>query len=57
MTLSPLVRYLTRFIALGYIVTLVVVPVGLILWRAFAPGEQVTLAWRHEASLILRNVK
>jgi sulfate/thiosulfate transport system permease protein len=37
-TLSPLVRYLTRFIALGYIVTLVIVPVGLILWRAFAPG-------------------
>ncbi len=23
-------------------------------WRAFAPGERVTLAWRNEASLILR---
>src|SRR5262249_36842919 len=23
-------------------------------WRAFGPGEQVTLTWRHETSLILR---
>ena len=38
MTLSPLVRYLARYIALGYILVLVVVPVGLILWRTFTPG-------------------
>ncbi|MCX2931003.1 sulfate ABC transporter permease subunit CysW [Mycobacterium sp. CVI_P3] len=38
MILSPLVRYLTRYIALAYILLLVLVPVGLILWRTFAPG-------------------
>ncbi|KDF01590.1 sulfate ABC transporter [Mycolicibacterium aromaticivorans JS19b1 = JCM 16368] len=35
---SPLVRYLTRYVALAYIAVLVLVPVGLILWRTFAPG-------------------
>ncbi len=34
----PLVRYLTRYVALAYIAVLVLVPVGLILWRTFAPG-------------------
>ncbi|GAY17194.1 sulfate ABC transporter permease subunit CysW [Mycobacterium sp. shizuoka-1] len=38
MILSPLVRYLTRYVALAYISVLVAVPVGLILWRTFAPG-------------------
>ena len=38
MTPSPLVRYLTRYAALAYIGILVIVPVGLILWRTFAPG-------------------
>ncbi len=38
MTLSPLARYLTRYVALAYVLVLVVVPVGLILWRSFAPG-------------------
>ena len=38
MTPSPLVRYLARYAALGYILILVLVPVGLILWRTFAPG-------------------
>ena len=38
MSPSPPVRYLTRFVALGYIAILLVVPVGLILWRSFAPG-------------------
>jgi sulfate transport system permease protein len=38
MTLSPTVRYLLRFIALAYIGILVIVPVGLILWRTLAPG-------------------
>ncbi len=38
MILSPLVRFLTRYIALAYIAVLVLVPVGLILWRTFAPG-------------------
>jgi len=36
--LSPLVRYLARYAALAYIAILVIVPVGLILWRTFAPG-------------------
>jgi sulfate/thiosulfate transport system permease protein len=38
MTLSPAVRYLLRFIAVAYIGILVVIPVGLILWRTLAPG-------------------
>ena len=38
MMLSPLVRYLTRYVALAYVLVLVIVPVGLILWRTFAPG-------------------
>jgi sulfate/thiosulfate transport system permease protein len=38
MTPSTLVRYLARYAALAYILVLVLVPVGLILWRTFAPG-------------------
>ncbi|MGV0835189.1 sulfate ABC transporter permease subunit CysW [Mycolicibacterium thermoresistibile] len=38
MTPSPVARHLLRFVALGYILVLVVVPVGLILWRTFVPG-------------------
>ncbi|MEI7913551.1 MAG: sulfate ABC transporter permease subunit CysW [Mycobacteriaceae bacterium] len=38
MTLSPWARYATRILALGYIAVLIAVPVGLILWRTFAPG-------------------
>jgi sulfate/thiosulfate transport system permease protein len=38
MTLSPAVRYLLRFIAIAYIGILVIVPVGLILWRTLEPG-------------------
>ena len=38
MTLSPPLKYLIRFVALAYIVGLVIVPVGLILWRSFSPG-------------------
>ncbi len=38
MTLSPAVKYLLRFLGLTYITILVIVPVGLILWRTFAPG-------------------
>ncbi|MCV7354283.1 sulfate ABC transporter permease subunit CysW [Mycolicibacterium fluoranthenivorans] len=38
MTLSPVVRYLVRFLALAYVTVLVIVPVGLILWRTFEPG-------------------
>ena len=38
MTLSPVVRYLTRYLALASITVLVIVPVGLILWRTFQPG-------------------
>jgi len=38
MTLSPLTRHIVRWIAIGYIVVLVVVPVGLILWRTPSPG-------------------
>ncbi|MCK0173561.1 MULTISPECIES: sulfate ABC transporter permease subunit CysW [Mycobacteriaceae] len=38
MTLSPVVKHLLRYLALAYILVLVVVPVGLILWRTFSPG-------------------
>lgn len=38
MTSSPVVRYLLRFVALAYVVVLLVIPVSLILWRTFAPG-------------------
>jgi sulfate/thiosulfate transport system permease protein len=38
MTLSPRVRYVVRVVALSYIFLLLIVPVALILWRAFAPG-------------------
>src|ERR1700738_4646013 len=38
MTLSLPVRYLIRFVALAYVSVLLVVPVGLILWRTFTPG-------------------
>lgn len=35
---SPLMRQLARYAAVGYVVLLVIVPVGLILMRTFAPG-------------------
>lgn len=38
MTLSPVMRNLLRYVALAYIMVLVIVPVGLILWRTFSPG-------------------
>ena len=38
MTLSPVLRYLVRYLALGYVLVLIIVPVGLILWRTFQPG-------------------
>ena len=38
MTLPPTVRLLLRYLALAYVVILVIVPVGLILWRTFQPG-------------------
>ncbi len=38
MILSTSVKYVLRYLALAYIVVLVVVPVGLILWRTFTPG-------------------
>ncbi|MBO0864984.1 MAG: sulfate ABC transporter permease subunit, partial [Mycobacterium sp.] len=38
MTMSPRVRYLLRYVALGYISVLLILPVALILWRTFAPG-------------------
>jgi sulfate transport system permease protein len=37
-TSSPWVRYLTRYVALGYIFVLLIVPLSLILWRTFRPG-------------------
>jgi len=36
--LSPLARFLARYLALAYVLVLVIVPVGLILWRTFQPG-------------------
>ncbi|MBX7455554.1 sulfate ABC transporter permease subunit CysW [Mycolicibacterium sp. 3033] len=38
MILSPAVKLLLRWVAIAYIGILVLVPVGLILWRTFAPG-------------------
>ena len=38
MNLSNPVRYLARYVALGYLFLLLIVPVGLILWRTFTPG-------------------
>jgi sulfate/thiosulfate transport system permease protein len=38
MTLSPWMRHLLRYVALAYVGVLVIVPVALILYRAFAPG-------------------
>jgi sulfate transport system permease protein len=38
MTQSLRVRYLIRFLALGYVFALLAVPVALILWRTLAPG-------------------
>lgn len=38
MILSPVVRHVLRYLALAYVIVLVVVPVALILWRTFAPG-------------------
>ena len=45
MTTSPQVRYLLRFLALGYVFVLLIVPVGLILWRTFAPGFAQFYTW------------
>ena len=45
MTPSPAVRLLLRYTALCYIGVLVVVPVGLILWRTFEPGLGQFWAW------------
>jgi sulfate/thiosulfate transport system permease protein len=38
MILSRGVRYLLRYVALAYLFLLLIVPVGLILWRTFTPG-------------------
>lgn len=38
MNLSPLVRNLLRYTALAYVAVLVIVPVGVIVWRTFEPG-------------------
>lgn len=38
MILSPAARLVARYLALAYVLVLVAVPVGLILWRTFAPG-------------------
>src|ERR1700746_3721855 len=45
MTLSPQVRYLIRFLALAYVLVLLIVPVGLILWRTFTPGFGQVFSW------------
>lgn len=38
MIVSRATRYLLRYLALTYLLVLLVVPVGLILWRTFTPG-------------------
>ncbi|KUH96828.1 sulfate ABC transporter [Mycolicibacterium acapulense] len=45
MILSPAIKHLLRYLALAYIFVLVVVPVGLILWRSFAPGFGTFVDW------------
>src|ERR1700728_770794 len=45
MTPSLPVRYSLRFVALGYIFVLLVVPVTLILWRTFEPGFGQFFGW------------
>ncbi|BBX45431.1 sulfate ABC transporter permease subunit CysW [Mycobacterium cookii] len=45
MKTSPKVRYLLRFLALGYVLVLLIIPVGLILWRTFAPGLGQFFDW------------
>jgi sulfate transport system permease protein len=45
MTSSPWVRYLTRYVALAYILVLLIVPVALILWRTFTPGFGQFFDW------------
>src|ERR1700749_2302848 len=45
MTTSAPVRYLIRFLAVAYVLVLLVVPIGLILWRTFAPGFGQFFAW------------
>src|SRR6202161_3749570 len=45
MTPSLPVRYLIRFVALTYVLVLLVVPVSLILWRTFTPGFGQFVAW------------
>ena len=45
MTPSLPVRYLIRFVALAYVLVLLVVPVSLILWRTFTPGFGQFVAW------------
>ncbi|RAV12763.1 sulfate ABC transporter permease subunit CysW [Mycolicibacterium sp. GF69] len=44
MILSPAVKHLLRYLALAYVLVLVVVPVGLILWRTFSPGVSAFVA-------------
>ena len=45
MTSSPWVRYLIRVLALAYLLVLLVIPVTLILWRAFRPGFGEFFGW------------
>jgi len=44
-TSSPWVRYLIRVLALAYLLVLLVIPVTLILWRAFRPGFSEFFGW------------
>jgi sulfate transport system permease protein len=45
MTSSPWIRYLTRYVALAYILVLLIIPVALILWRTFTPGFGQFFDW------------
>ncbi|MGO8853809.1 MAG: sulfate ABC transporter, partial [Mycobacterium sp.] len=45
MTSSPWVRYLLRVVALTYIFVLLLIPVTVILWRAFRPGFGQFFDW------------
>ncbi|WP_343602352.1 sulfate ABC transporter permease subunit CysW [Mycobacterium sp.] len=45
MTTAPRVRYLIRWVALGYVFALLAVPVTLIVWRTFSPGLRQFFAY------------
>ncbi|HTQ16631.1 MAG TPA: sulfate ABC transporter, partial [Mycobacterium sp.] len=44
-TSTPVVRYLTRYGALAYVLVMLIAPVSVILWRTFRPGLSQFYGW------------